>query len=67
MVRDFNLYPSAEKLLILERKYGDSISLFDLNGQKPKRRKALKALSDATGAGTGTVLDNHSAGLSYVT
>jgi len=27
LVRDFNLYPSAENLLTLERKYGDSLSL----------------------------------------
>lgn len=32
LVRDFNLYPSAENLLTLERKYGDSLSLFDLTG-----------------------------------
>ena len=67
LVRDFNLYPTAEKLLILERKYGDSISLFDLNGQKPKRRKTLKALTEASGVAGTTVLDNHSAGLSYET
>jgi len=32
LVRDFNLYPSVENLLALERKYGDSLSLFDLTG-----------------------------------
>ena len=32
LVRDFNLYPSSENLLTLERKYGDSLSLFDLAG-----------------------------------
>ena len=39
LVRDFNLYPSVENLLALERKYGDSLSLFDLTGQKPKKQR----------------------------
>jgi hypothetical protein len=41
-VRDFNLFPSAENLLILERKYGDSLSFFDLNGIKPKKKRRAK-------------------------
>ena len=32
LVRDFNLYPSADNIFTLERKYGDSLTLFDLNG-----------------------------------
>ena len=42
LVRDFNLFPQTEKLLNLERKYGDSLSHEDLYGflQKPKRRRA---------------------------
>lgn len=32
LVRDFNLYPPADNLCTLERKYGDSLTLFDLNG-----------------------------------
>jgi hypothetical protein len=39
LVRDFNLFPIAVNLLTLERKYGDSLTLFDLNGQKPKRKQ----------------------------
>jgi len=41
LVRDFNLFPSAANLLVLERKYGDSLLFEDLNGykQKKKRRK----------------------------
>jgi hypothetical protein len=46
LVRDFDLYPSAENLLTLERKYGDSLSLYDLTGQKPK--KARKRQGDTT-------------------
>jgi len=41
-VRDFNLFPSAENLLILERKYGDSLSFFDINGVKPKKKRRVK-------------------------
>lgn len=32
LIRDFNLYPTAERLLTLERKYGDSLNSFDLHG-----------------------------------
>lgn len=39
LVRDFNLYPVAAHLLTLERKYGDSLTNYDLTGQKPKRRR----------------------------
>lgn len=42
MVRDFNLFPETEKLLTLERKYGDSLNFEDLHGYpgKPKKKKA---------------------------
>jgi len=43
LVRDFNLYPSVENLLALERKYGDSLSLYDLTGQKPKKIRKSRA------------------------
>jgi len=39
LVRDFNLYPTAENLMTLERKYGDSLSMYDLTGQKPKKQR----------------------------
>ena len=40
LIRDFNLFPIVEKLLILERKYGDAISFEDLTGHpKPKKKK----------------------------
>ncbi len=41
LVRDFNLFPMTERLLNLERKYGDSLSHEDLYGvpQKPKKRR----------------------------
>ena len=43
LVRDFNLFPIPERLLNLERKYGDSLSHEDLYGmpQKPKKRRAM--------------------------
>lgn len=39
LVRDFDLFPVPERLLNLERKYGDSLSFEDLNGYPPKPRK----------------------------
>lgn len=54
LIRDFNLYPSAENLLTLERKYGDSLTVYDLTGQKPKKKKKVKAegsLADAASVG----------------
>lgn len=41
LVRNFNLFPVTERLLNLERKYGDAISHEDLYGvpQKPKRKR----------------------------
>ena len=41
LVRDFNLYPSVERLTTLERKYGDAINKEDLFGfrEKKKRKK----------------------------
>ena len=41
-MRDFNLFPSSENLLILERKYGDSLTFFDLNGVKQKKKRRVK-------------------------
>ena len=34
LVRDFNLFPEPQKLLTLERKYGDSLDHEDLYGYK---------------------------------
>ena len=39
LVRDFNLFPIPENLLTLERKYGDSLTIEDITGSKPKKRK----------------------------
>jgi hypothetical protein len=38
LVRDFDLFPIVERLLNLERKYGDSLSFEDLNGSPPKKK-----------------------------
>jgi len=40
-VRNFNLFPSTDKLLTLERKYGDSLNFEDLYGKpgKPSKKK----------------------------
>ena len=37
-LRDYNLFPSSDLLLSLERKYGDSLSRDDLYGVKPKKK-----------------------------
>ncbi len=43
LVRDFNLFPMTERLLNLERKYGDSLSYEDLHGvPQPRKRRALE-------------------------
>ena len=60
LVRDFDLYPSAENLLTLERKYGDSLTLFDLTGQKPKKARKRQH-------GTGATEDGRSEGMSLET
>jgi hypothetical protein len=39
LVRDFDLFPLPERLLNLERKYGDSLSHEDLYGMPPKSKK----------------------------
>ena len=41
LIRDFNLFPMTDKLLTLERKYGDSLNFEDLYGKpgKPKKKK----------------------------
>lgn len=36
LVRDFNLFPITEKLLTLERKYGDSLNHEDMHGAPGK-------------------------------
>jgi hypothetical protein len=49
LVRDFNLFPMPDRLLNLERKYGDSLSYEDLHGvPQPRKRRTLE---DQTSAG----------------
>ena len=43
LVRDFNLFPEPEHLLTLERKYGDALSIEDISGSKPKKRKRTRS------------------------
>jgi len=42
------LYPDAANLLVMERKYGDSLGFEDLNGfrQRKKKKRAAKAQDD---------------------
>jgi hypothetical protein len=47
LVRDFNLFPLSDRLLNLERKYGDSLSYEDLNGfEQKKKRRVLRDADD---------------------
>jgi len=39
LVRDFNLFPSVENLLVMDRKYGDALDFYDLHGAKKKKKK----------------------------
>jgi len=41
LVRDFNLFPETDKLLTLERKYGDSLNYEDLTGEQKKKKKKV--------------------------
>ena len=41
LIRDFNLFPETDKLLTLERKYGDSLNYEDLNGEAKKKKKKV--------------------------
>lgn len=51
LIRDFNLFPETEKLLTLERKYGDSLNFEDLYGQPKKpKKKAYDKDSVITGS-----------------
>ena len=43
LIRDFNLFPATEKLLTLERKYGDSLNTEDLTGTAGKPKKGESA------------------------
>lgn len=42
LLRDFNLYPTVERLTTLERKYGDAINKEDFFGFKEKKKRAKK-------------------------
>jgi hypothetical protein len=46
LVRDFDLFPIVERLLNLERKYGDSLSFEDLNGSPQKKKRKQQQMDD---------------------
>jgi hypothetical protein len=49
LLRNFDIYPAVDRLLTLERKYGDSINKEDFFGFKEKKkrnRKAAKNIGD---------------------
>lgn len=41
LVRDFNLFPEVDRLLNLERKYGDSLTHYDLYGFHKKKKRRI--------------------------
>jgi len=45
LLRDFDLYPDAGTLEVLERKYGDSINHIDLNGAAKRQKRRVKKTS----------------------
>jgi len=49
LLRNFDIYPAVDRLLTLERKYGDAINKEDLFGfkeKKKRKRKATKTIGD---------------------
>jgi hypothetical protein len=50
LIRDFNLFPETDGILLLERKYGDSLNHEDLYGipKKPKKKKVAEDASQGT-------------------
>jgi len=49
LIRDFNLYPVTERLMTLERKYGDALNHEDLYGFKQRRkRRAMRTTGEST-------------------
>jgi hypothetical protein len=49
LLRNFDIYPAVDRLLTLERKYGDAINKEDLFGfkeKKKRKRKAAKTMGD---------------------
>lgn len=61
LIRDFNLFPETEKLLTLERKYGDSLNFEDLNGYpgKPKKKKTVDDGSTVVSATATATIDQN--------
>lgn len=55
LVRDFDLYPDVERLKVFERKYGDSITYEDINGQRKKKKKVKR---DITALGVSGAISN---------
>lgn len=43
LVRDFNLFPCLDNLLIFERKYGDALSYEDIHGYKLPKKRRIKS------------------------
>ena len=63
LIRDFNLFPETEKLLTLERKYGDALNFEDLNGKpgKAKKKKDPAAMNETQTVSEGTGFGSTSA------
>lgn len=55
IVNEFNLFPTTENLLVLERKYGDSLTYYDINGSKPKKKRRSKQTDGSAGPDDKTI------------
>jgi hypothetical protein len=55
LVNNFDLFPSYNKLLVFERKYGDSISYedqFGIKKRKKKRKQNKETIDDTVVSGS---------------
>ena len=50
LVAEFNLFPQSDRLLVLERKYGDSLAHEDLYGFPALKKKKRVAIEDTQGS-----------------
>ena len=60
LLRDFDLYPDAGTLEVLERKYGDSINHVDLNGAAKRQKRRVKKTSGEMSTMSPSVRDQSS-------
>ena len=60
LLRDFDLYPNADILEVLERKYGDSITYVDIHGAAKRQKRRRKKTSSNMSSMSPSVRDQSS-------